>query len=267
MTLALISGRGDLPARVVAALAEKPLIVGYEGALPDGLEADVTFRLETLGSLLVKLGEHGVTQVCFCGGIDRPQIDPSLLDAETMPLVPLFQKALKDGDDGALRVVKQLFEDTGFAVVGADELAPDLVAPPGVHSEKWPDAQMRHDAAKAEAVVAALAPLDVGQGCVVGDGQVLGIETIGGTDHMLATLPKGAQQRGAILYKGPKPGQLTQIDMPTIGPETIRAAQKAGLAGVVVDAGDVIVLDPARCTQLADEYQMVFWARRGGEDS
>jgi DUF1009 family protein len=135
-----------------------------------------------------------------------------------------------------------------------------------VLSEKWPDAQMRRDAARGEAVLAGLAPLDIGQACVIGREQVLGVETIGGTDHLLATLPKGADQASAILCKGPKIGQIREIDMPTIGPNTLRAAHAAGLAGVVVDAGDVIILEQDSCAALADELGLVLWVRRGGED-
>ncbi|MEW9920749.1 LpxI family protein [Marimonas sp. MJW-29] len=264
MSLALIAGRGRLPAEVAAAQAEPPLVCAYEGVVPEGLEADLTFRLETLGSLLVKLGEKGVTKVCFCGGIDRPELDPSKLDAETLPLVPLFQKALAAGDNGALQILKELFEETGFEVVGADELLPDLVAAQGVLSEAWPDAQMRRDAARGEAVLAGLAPLDIGQACVIGAEQVLGVEAMGGTDHLLATLPPRARQMRAILCKGPKEGQIREIDMPTIGPATIEAAHAAGLAGVVVDAGDVILLEPERCAALADEHGLVLWVREGG---
>ena len=265
MTLALIAGRGRLPRDVAAAQDALPLICGYEGMLPDQVEADLTFRLETLGTLLVSLGERGITQVCFCGAIDRPTLDPNKLDAETMPLVPLFQEALAAGDNGALQILMQIFEQTGFDVVGADTLLPDLVAPPGVLSEAWPDAQMRRDAARGEAVLAGMAPLDIGQGCVIGAEQVLGVETMGGTDHMLTTLPAKAREMRAILCKGPKDGQIREIDMPTIGPATIKAAHKAGLVGVIVDAGDVIILDSAECTALADEYAMVLWSRRGGE--
>ena len=88
MTLALIAGRGRLPRDVAAAQDAAPLICGYEGMLPDRVEAELTFRLETLGTLLVSLGERGITQVCFCGAIDRPTLDPNKLDAETLPLVP-----------------------------------------------------------------------------------------------------------------------------------------------------------------------------------
>lgn len=265
MTLALIAGRGHLPAEVAAAQAEPPLICAYEGIAPEALDVDLIFRLETLGTLLVQLGERGVTQVCFCGGIGRPTLDPSKLDAETTALVPLFQKALAAGDNGALQILKEIFEQTGFAVMGADKLVPDLVAPPGVLSEAWPDAQMRRDAARGEDVLAGLAPLDIGQACVIGKEQVLGVETMGGTDHLLSTLPPVARSANAILCKGPKAGQIREIDMPTIGPNTLVAAHAAGLVGVVVDAGDVIILDSDRCAQVADDLGLVLWSRRGGE--
>jgi UDP-2,3-diacylglucosamine hydrolase len=45
----------------------------------------------------------------------------------------------------------------------------------------------------------------------------------------------------------------------------LTAAHAAGLAGVVVDAGDVIILEQDRCAALADELGLVLWVRRGGE--
>lgn len=263
--LALITGRGDLPRKIAKAQEKTPLICAFEGTMPEGLTPDVTFRLETLGSLLLELGNRGVTQVCFCGGVDRPTLDPAMLDAETMALVPMFQKALAAGDNGALQVIMEIFTQTGFKVVGADMLVPDLVAPPGVLTEKWPDAQMRRDAARGETVLAGLAPLDIGQACVIGAEQVLGIETQGGTDHLLASLPAKARGMSAILCKGPKAGQIREIDLPTIGPDTVEAVHRAGLSGIVVDAGDVIILERDRCVALADEHGLVIWSRRGGE--
>ena len=65
MSLALIAGRGRLPAEVAGAQEVPPLICGYEGVTLEGLTADLTFRLETLGTLLVTLGEKGVTKRLF----------------------------------------------------------------------------------------------------------------------------------------------------------------------------------------------------------
>ena len=124
--LALICGAGTLPAQVSNAQPEKPLVCVMEGFAPDGLRADLNFCLETLGSLLIQLGQHGVTDVCLCGAIDRPSLDPSKLDEQTAPLIPLIAGALTSGDDGALRAVMGLFEQSGFTVRAAHELVPDL---------------------------------------------------------------------------------------------------------------------------------------------
>lgn len=261
--LALICGTGDLPAKIAAAQGEPPLVCVLDGFDPTGLKADLRFSLETLGSLLIELGHHGVTEVCFCGGIERPEIDPAKLDEHTAPLVPLIAGALKSGDDGALRPIMGLFEQTGFTVRAAHDLAPDLIAQPGVLTDKWPDAQMRSDAKLGADVLAVMAPLDVGQACVTGGGQLLGMETVGGTDHMIATLPKTPLVAQGVLVKGPKVGQDTRADMPTIGPRTVEAVIEAGLAGIVIDAGDVLLLDADRCIMMANAAGIVLWSRTG----
>lgn len=261
--LALICGKGALPALVANGQDEPPLVCVLNGFEPDGLNADLHFRLETLGTLLIQLGQRGVTEVCLCGAIDRPSLDPTKLDEHTAPLIPLIAAALTSGDDGALRAVMGLFEQTGFTIRAAHELVPDLMAPPGVLSEKWPDAQMRDDAKLGANVLAALAPMDVGQACVTGGGQLIGMETIGGTDFMLRHLPETPLKAQGILVKGPKTGQDQRADMPTIGPNTVQAVQLAGLAGIVIDAGDVILLEPEKCIALANASGLVLWSRTG----
>ncbi|MGB3244018.1 MAG: UDP-2,3-diacylglucosamine diphosphatase LpxI [Sulfitobacter sp.] len=264
MSLALIAGRGRLASLVAEAQETAPLICAYEGFAPDGLTSDLTFRLETLGSLLVDLGARGITEVCFAGGLERPQIDPAKLDEETAPLLPLFEDALKKGDDGALKVVVDLFEKTGFTVRAAHDLAPHLLAEGGVYSDAWPTAQMRADAELGAAHIAKMGPSDIGQACIIGKGAVMGMEDAAGTDALITRLRPLPKSHEAILFKGPKPEQTRLVDLPTIGPETIDAAGGAGLAGVVIDAGDVLVIDKARCVELANQLGLVLWARTGG---
>jgi len=263
MSLALIAGRGALPAAVAGAQDVPPLVCVYEGFAPDGLVADLTFRLETLGSLLVALGERGITDVCFAGGLDRPALDPAKLDAETAPLVPLFMEALKQGDDGALKVVLDIFTKTGFSVRAAHELAPSLLAEGGVYSQAWPDGQMRDDAAIAAAHLVQIGAQDIGQACIVMDGKVIATEDARGTDALIKRVAPVAQDKRAVLFKAPKPQQTRMVDLPTIGPETLRHVAAAGLGGVVIDAGDVLVLDRATCVEVADAHGLVLWARTG----
>jgi DUF1009 family protein len=65
---------------------------------------------------------------------------------------------------------------------------------------------------------------------------------------------------GAILFKAPKSGQSRLIDLPTVGPQTVQAAQVAGMRGVVIEAGGVLVLDLQKTIGIADAHGLVFWA-------
>jgi DUF1009 family protein len=57
---------------------------------------------------------------------------------------------------------------------------------------------------------------------------------------------------GGVLVKAPKPGQDRRIDLPSIGPETVEAAARAGLRGVAVAAGSTIVAEPQAVARAAD---------------
>jgi DUF1009 family protein len=259
---ALIAGQGALPGVLARALPDAVIceLEGFASGLPD----PVVFRIETLGSLIAALRARGVRQVCFAGAVRRPPLDPAAVDAATMPLVPRMMAALQQGDDAALRTVIAFFEEAGLEVVGAAALLPDLLPDPGVLSRAEPGPRDRSDADRAQAIHAALGAADVGQGCVVAGGQALALEAFGGTDWMLATLagsgrPEGPS--GGILFKAPKPGQDRRIDLPAIGPATIAGAQAAGLSGIVIEAGGVMVLERAATLAAADAAGLFLWVR------
>ena len=170
MRLALIAGQGQLPAALAAGLPEVPLVCALQGFMPAGLAVDLVFRLETLGSFLHQLQQRGITHLCMCGAIRRPAIDPAAIDAATRPLVPVLQQALAAGDDGALRAVIGLFQDRGITVLGAHQLAPDLLMPAGCPTRAQPSAAHRADLALALQVLDDQAAADLGQACRAGPG-------------------------------------------------------------------------------------------------
>lgn len=263
--LALIAGQGALPGAIVAALSERPVICAVEGFAPEGLEVDRWIRLERLGSALRDLKAAGVRRVCFAGAIRRPKIDPTAIDAATLPLVPVFLKAMAAGDDAALRAVIGIFEDAGLEVVAAHEAAPGLLMGPGCPTRAQPGARARDDAARAEAIIAAMGQADVGQSCAVLSGQALAVEGVFGTDWMLHSLAARPDGQGGILFKAPKPGQDRRADLPVIGPGTVAGAQAAGLEGLVIEAGGVMVLDRDRVIADCDAAGLFLWVReRGG---
>ncbi|WP_254813680.1 LpxI family protein [Rhodovulum sp. ES.010] len=271
--MALIAGKGALPTHLARALATQDapfLIAQVEGAEmenPDALPVE-TFALERLALLFERLHDRGVDRVVMAGAITRPRLDPERIDPRTAALLPRILPMLGQGDDAALRAVVALIEEEGFAVVGADAIAPDLLPPPGVPTRAQPSPADKNDAARAANIVATLGAADLGQGAVVAQGLGLAVETLPGTDAMLAWVaavagacrpdPGGAK---GVVYKAPKPGQDRRVDLPTIGPATVEAAARAGLAGIAVEAGGVLVLEPQETVVRADARGLFLWVR------
>lgn len=260
--LALIAGQGDLP-RVLADAAGPDLIFEMEG-FPSGLPNTRSFRVEKLGSFFKLLKAEGVTDVCFAGAMQRPKLDAKKVDLATMPLVPRIMGALGKGDDALLRVVIGLFEERGMAVRGAHEVVPDLLPPEGCPTRAQPGERDRKDADRAREIQHALGAADVGQACAVAAGQALALEALGGTDHMLAGISGGQRPdgpSGGIFFKAPKPGQDRRIDLPVIGRHTVAGVQAAGLNGLVLEAGGVMVLDIAGVVAACDAAGVFLWIR------
>ncbi|WP_374643777.1 LpxI family protein [Tabrizicola sp.] len=266
MRTAIIAGEGRLPAALAVGMAEPPLVAAMDGSAPEGLTVDLRFRVERLVPFLRALERDGVGQVVFAGAVTRPRLDPALLDEATAALLPRLMAAMAAGDDATLRVVIELFEESGFSVVGVEAIAPALLPGAGVLAGSV-NPRDEADAARAAAIVAALGAVDVGQGAVVAQGLCLAVEALPGTDAMLAEVagigalrPDPARGRG-LFYKAAKPGQDRRIDLPTIGPETLRGVAAAGLGGVAFEAGSVICLDLPAMVRLAGELGLFLWAR------
>lgn len=269
--VALLGGTGALPRALAAALEGRgaaPLVVRFDWtAEPWGGPGEVLpARLEHLGALLAALRERGCDRVVMAGGMRRPRLDPAAGDAAFRAAAPRIAAALRAGDDAALRLVAGLFEEAGLALLSAQEIAPELLAGAGALGAHGPGPADLADIARARALAEALGAQDVGQGAVVAQGLCLGLETVQGTDALLAFVaetaapfrPDPAGARG-VLWKGPKPGQDRRFDLPAIGPETVRGAVRAGLAGLAVAAQGALVLERAETVALADTAGLFLW--------
>ena len=253
--LALIAGQGKLPVELTHRLAAEGQafqlfeLAGFGFDNPDGL--DVTpFRIEHLGSFIDKLVAEGFREVCFAGAIGRPKIDVNAIDAATWPLLGRIQGAITAGADGALRAVVQLFEDHGFRVVGAHDIAPDLLPDVGFPTKAQPGPDHLTDIQIGWSILDQQGARDSGQASVIAGGKMLVEEDETGTDAMLATVQDA---EGGILFKGPKPDQDRRVDLPTIGVRTVAGAKDAGLAGIGIEAQGVLVLDLAGVISACDE--------------
>ena len=254
--LAILACGGALP--VLLARAHPDAVQYTLRGVPSALsETAQEFPLEKIGALFAAMKEAGITRMVFAGSLNRPALNPGDFDAEMMRIAPGLMVAISQGDDALLRLVISVFEAQGFTVLGAQELLPGLAVEAGLAIGPAPSAAEQADAARAAYILAEISPLDLGQGCAVAGGQCLGIETVQGTDALLAYVAQVpiALRRGqrGVYVKAPKVGQDLRIDMPTIGPSTIVGVADAGLAGLVLAADQVVILDRTATLARAEE--------------
>ncbi|WP_097804097.1 LpxI family protein [Pelagimonas varians] len=257
--LALIAGQGALPKAVASAMPTPPLICALKDVPPSDLIPDHVFRLERLGGLFRMLKAHGVTQVCMCGSISRPDFDWRHLDFATLRLLPSVLRGLRRGDDGALRIAIRLFENAGFEVLAAHDAVPDLLPDGGVPTLCNPTPEAESLATLGDNVSEDQSRQDLGQACIVARNGMCEREDDDGTDALLNRVGQGA--KGGILYKAPKPGQDRRADLPVIGPATARGAAQAGLAGIVIEANGVMVLNFEETLRRLDAEGLFLWIR------
>lgn len=262
--LAILAGAGRLPVRLAEA-NPGAFLVSFEGSPCELPEDQLTrFRFEKLGGLFDRMRAEGVERIVMAGALARPKLDMTQVDRKVMTLAPKLLKALGGaGDDGVLRLVISILEDEGFAVVGSHELLPDATAKPGRIGGPALSREARADITRGQEILSTLSPLDIGQGCVVAGGLCLGIETLQGTDAMLRFVgetPALKRPGKGVLVKAPKIGQDLRVDMPAIGPATLKAAAEAGLEAVVIAAGKVLLVDGALLPDLARELGIALHA-------
>jgi UDP-2,3-diacylglucosamine hydrolase len=263
--LGIIAGRGPLPCVVAAWATARGLplhIVAIRGEARDEIERfpHTWIKWGEIGKMFAALDKNGCGDLVIIGGVNRPDLANVKFDLGAIKTLPFLLSLGKGGDDHVLSRIVRFFEDKGYRVHGAGEVAPELLAGEGRIGAKAPSAEDRSDINIGFEVVRALGRFDVGQAAVVVKGHVLAVEAAEGTDAMLARCAElraagraGRGGRSGVLVKAPKPGQEERVDMPTIGPDTVNKAAAAGLAGIAV-AGQVLMAERDATIATADRH-------------
>lgn len=252
--LAILAGKGRLPEMLATSAAKagrKVVLVCFNGFRPDWITDEhlIEAQFEKPGKMFKALKSAGCRDVVFAGYIIRPRVNPLKFDLKLVSVAAKLLPTLKKGDTATLDAVREIFEAEGLQILGAHEILQDLLMPSGTLTKAAPSQDDFADMKRAYSIATQMGIADVGQGAVVAQGLCLGIETIQGTDAMLnfvattsADYRPDEKAGMGVLLKAPKRGQDWRIDLPAIGPDTLENAAKAGLSGIAVQAGGVLVL-------------------------
>jgi UDP-2,3-diacylglucosamine hydrolase len=263
--LAMLCGGGSLPLTVadkVASSGRPVLLFPLRGAA-EGLAVERYphhwVHIGQIGKFLRLARAAGCRDVVFIGSLVRPSLWHVHPDLKGLSVLPRVFAAYRGGDNHLLSGMGKLLEDEGLRLVGAHEVAPDILIPQGTLGRAQPSELERGDIALGLEYLRAAGKFDIGQAVVVAGRHILAVEAVEGTDAMLARVAEmrangrlRARPGTGTLVKAPKPVQDRRFDLPSIGPQTVEGVGRAGLAGIAVLAGSTIVAEPARLVELAD---------------
>ena len=219
-----------------------------------------------IGRIFQILKSQKIKNICMVGYIPRPNspkdyLNFRYLNVQTLSI--LFQSIgiLRGGDASLFKKINSLLEKRGYKIIGASEIAPNLTLKGGLYSSKSVSKVEFENIKKAKQCAEMTGYLDIGQAVVVKNGRVLAIEAAEGTDVMLervACLEAISVKRGGVILKSAQINQDNRVDMPTIGPNTIKNVVKANLSGIAITADNVIVLDFQKVIEMIEDNNLYF---------
>lgn len=177
-------------------------------------------------------------------------------DAEREGIVKAFglagQVARIAGDVGLAGMIQLAAKMNRVKLIGAHELAPDLLSPEGHIAGPVLDLAFADSIRAALAAARVIGTIDLGQTVVVSGNRPVAAEDAGGTDALLKRAAElkasgliGNSGMPLILAKARKPRQPKFVDLPTVGAQTVVNAAAAGISIIVVEAHGTLLMDRA----------------------
>jgi len=205
---------------------------------------------------------HGVTQAAMAGGVTKANLLRSFKpDARILAALARLSTL---NDDTALRALAAEFERDGILIRPSTLYTPELLAPPGVLTQRPLAPNEATDADFGWNMARAIGNLDIGQCVVVKNRSVVAVEAVEGTDEAIRRGGRLAGP-GAVVVKTAKPSQDLRFDMPTVGAGTVAVMAEVKAAALVIEAARTLIFDRAEMIAAANQAGVSIVARTGGD--
>ena len=136
--VAVICGGGAMPFAVADALGNRGrtvVLFAIEHFADQQRVAEYPHHWISLrrpGHLPSLMRSAGCREAVFVGHLVRPRFRDVGLDWTTIRLLPRIYAAFRGGDDHLLSGIGNMFEESGFRMVGPHEVAPEILVPRGL---------------------------------------------------------------------------------------------------------------------------------------
>ena len=270
--LGILSGVGHLPVEVARAakslgyrVVAVGLVPGIDAELADAVDVYYDINVGKVGKIISTLKKNNVTQVTMIGKVTKEVLYKAGAIIPDLRAIKILASVPDRKDDTIMRAVVAELESEGMHVMDQKLLIKPLLPQPGVLTKRKPTAAELADMEFGFKMAKAIGGLDIGQTVVVKNQAVMAVEAIEGTDAAILRggyLGKG----GVIVAKTAKPGQDQRFDIPGFGTKTMESMVYAGATGIVIEAGNTLIVEREKVIALAEEHNITIVVHESTEN-
>lgn len=267
MKVGLIAGEGNFPLEVAQSISQKNIevfIVALKNITSKDIERypHIWVRIGQIGKAIQALKENNCEELILIGGVKKPNV--WLLKPDFGALKLFFKLVMlpSKGDASILKTLLKFLEiDNKFKVVGAEKYIPHLLMSEGLLAGEKIDKQTQIDIDIAIANCSNIGFKDIGQACVVVNGEIIASEDVSGTDIMLTNLVSKEIKfsKKGVLVKLAKPIQDKRVDLPVIGMQTIHLVKEIGLRGIAIENRSSFILEKEQVIKFASDNDIFIY--------
>lgn len=260
--IGILAGVGHLPVEVARSakslgyrVVAVGLVPGLDPELPEAVDSFYDINIGKVGKIISTLKSCKVTKVTMIGKVTKEVLYKVGGIIPDLRAIKLLASIPDRKDDTIMNAIVKELESEGMEVMDQTILIKPLLPKPGVLTKRKPTEKELADMEFGFEMAKAIGGLDIGQTVVVKNRAVMAVEAIEGTDACILRggyLGKG----GVIVAKTAKPAQDQRFDIPGFGTKTMESMIIAGATGIVIEAGNTLIVEREKTIALADKHNI-----------
>ena len=256
--IGLIFGETDFPKYIYRKIKNKKKYIIIDLTSKNFFKKDKNSHKVSIGQfgkIISILKGNNCKKVLFAGKVNKPNFSKLKLDFKGVYYISKIIKKSKIGDAAILKEIIKIFKTEGIKTISSTFFTPELNLSKGNYTKYKPDNDDKRNIKNAIKFLNKSKPYSYIQAAVGRNNSVI-LEKRKGTQDMLRHIKKNKNKSNGVLVKFPKKKQDKRLDLPTIGLNTLKQCNLAGLKGIVLKHKNNIFLDKIKSIKFANKNKM-----------
>jgi DUF1009 family protein len=240
--ICLLAGSGRLPQNFIEEARRKGIevfSVGVKGITD--FKTDASIPIGKVGKFIKLLHKEGIKDIVMLGKFEHKYIYTELFRLD-LKAISIYRRAKDKKPATLVKVFMEFLQSEGFNFIDPKPILENILSQKGSMNSVEPSPPALEDGKFGFRIAKEIAEMDIGQTVAVKDKAVIAVEAMEGTQETIKRASR-LSGKGFRVIKVARKSQDFRIDVPTVGPDTLRVLREAGADSLFLEAGKVFIID------------------------